>query len=636
MHVGIDEIRPEVHDVDSNHSAGCSIRPTHYYHQNGQLKKYLGEICMADRRKFLKTIGGAIVGGGVISSSRLTGLVSAQGPPADCMPLPFPPPPRSPAMTPFVDALPIPPVLKPVGTAPNPHRKGNSHYYEVPMIEVRQKLHRDLPPTKVWGYSGMYPGPTFEVKQGEPIAVKWINNLPEHHIFAASIDRTLHGADHGEPDVRTVVHLHGGKTLPESDGHPEAWFTPGFRQKGPFPNSGIYYYTNDQPAATLWYHDHALAITRLNVMAGLAGMYLIREPGEESLGLPKGDYEIPLIIQDKTFNADGSISYPTVGLLPFVHPQWNPDYAGDTALVNGKVWPYLEVEPRRYRFRILNAANTTFFNLRLQVGGNPGPNFVQIGSDLGFRPTPITMQNLLLANAERADVIVDFSEFDGKDIIMTNDAPNPFPAGFLGNVAQIMQFRVRRKNNGRDQSKIPSRLPAPAEFDLTRTRSLYNRDIVLTEDTLLIPTPPGFCPLHLPTRLLVEGRPWADPVMTEPVAGTTEIWRYINTTVVAHPMHVHLANMRILDRQFFDLDKFFQTGQIVTTGPQIPAAPNELNAPKDTVRVDLGTITRVLVNFDLPSDFSARRGEKLRYVHHCHMLEHEDNDMMRPYDIVIP
>jgi len=591
---------------------------------------------VSDRRKFLKTIAGAMVGGALVSSSRLSNVVSAQGPP-NCLQFPFPPAPPSPGMFPFVDPLPLPPVLQPMGTAPNPHGPQRSGpYYEVPMMQVMQKLHRDLPPTPVWGYWGMYPGPSFEVKRGEPIAVKWINNLPNQHLFATALDRTLHGADHGEPDVRTVVHLHGGKTMPESDGHPEAWFTPGFAQKGPFPNSGIYYYTNDQPSTMLWYHDHALAITRLNVIAGLAGLYFIREPGEESLGLPKGDYEIPLVIQDKRFNADGSIYYPTLGTLPFVHPNWNADYDGDVALVNGKVFPFLQVEPRRYRFRMLNASNTTFFNLRLEIGSKPGPNFVQIGSDLGFRPTPIAMQNLLLANAERADVIVDFAGFDGKDIIMTNDAPNPFPIGFLGSVPQIMQFKVRRKNNGRDQSRIPARLPSPDEFDLNRTRSLFSRDILLSEDTMLLPVPPGFCDLHLPTRLLVEGLPYEDPVTTEPVAGTTEIWRFINTTVVAHPMHVHLANMRILDRQAFDSDKYLATGQIETLGARQAAAPNELNAPKDTVRVDFGTVTRILVNFDIPTDFPVTSGQRLSYVHHCHMLEHEDNDMMRPYNIVIP
>lgn len=539
-------------------------------------------------------------------------------------------------MFPFVDALPLPPVLRPVGVAPNPHGRDRfSPYYEVPMMQATQKLHRDLPPTKVWGYGGMYPGPSFEVRRGQPVAVKWINDLPEQHIFAEAIDRTLHGAGHHEPDVRTVVHLHGGKTLPESDGHPEAWFTPGFAQFGPFPNSGIYYYTNDQPPTMLWYHDHTLAITRLNVIAGLAGLYFIRDPEEESLGLPSGEYEVPLVIQDKRFNKDGSIYYPSTGILPSIHPAWQPDYGGDVALVNGMVMPFLEVEPRRYRFRMLNAANTTFFNLRLEAGSKPGPDFVQIGADLGFLPRPITMQTLLLSNAERADVIVDFGEFDGKDIVMTNDAPNPFPIGFLDTVPQIMQFRVRRKGNGRDRSRIPGRLPAPTGPGVT-SQSPLNRDIVLSEDTFMVRVPDGFCELHLPTRLLVEGRAFADDVLTQPVAGSTEIWRFINLTNVAHPMHVHLASMRVLDRQVFDVDKYKETGEIVTLGARQSAAPNELNAAKDTVRVDFRGITRVLMNFEIPSDpplfFS---GQRLRYVHHCHMLEHEDNDMMRPFDVVI-
>jgi spore coat protein A len=540
-------------------------------------------------------------------------------------------------MFPFVDRLPIPRVVQPIGTAPNPHGRDRlSPYYEVPMIQVAQKLHRDLPPTQVWTYMGTYPGPSFDVRRGQPIAVKWINNLPRRHIFAAAIDQTLHGADQGEPDVRTVVHLHGGKTLPESDGHPEAWFTPGFAETGPFPNSGIYYYTNAQPPTMLWYHDHALAITRLNVIAGLAGLYFIRDAGEESLELPTNEFEIPLVIQDKRFNQDGSIFYPTVGLPPFVHPVWQPDYAGDVALVNGMVMPFLEVEPRRYRFRILNAANTTFFNLRLEAKSRPGPNFVQIGADLGFLPKPIAMQHLLITNAERVDVIVDFTGFDGEDIVMTNDASNPFPIGFLRSIAQIMQFRVRAKNNGRDQTKIPATLPTPPAGETTGSGTPLSRDIVLSEDTVMLRVPEGFCELHLPTRLLVEDRPYHDPVITAPTAGRTEIWRFINTTAVTHPMHVHLATMRVLDRQTFDVDKYLQTGQIVTLGPRQSAAPNELNAPKDTVRVDFRTITRVLLTFDVPTDVPLASGRRLRYVHHCHMLEHEDNDMMRPFDIVIP
>ena len=256
-----------------------------------------------------------MVGGGALLAYRSGGSMKAQGPPS-CTFFPFPPLPPSPGMFPFVDRLPIPRVLKPVGVAPNPHGTARvSPYYEVTMTQVSQKLHRDLAPTPVWTYEGTYPGPSFEVKRGQPIAVKWNNNLPSRHLFAEAIDHTLHGADHGEPDVRTVVHLHGGKTMPESDGHPEAWFTRGFAETGPFPNTGIFYYTNDQPSTMLWYHDHAIAITRLNVMAGLAGLYFIREPGEESLGLPSNEHEIPLVIQDKRFNQDGSI---------FIHVRHHP------------------------------------------------------------------------------------------------------------------------------------------------------------------------------------------------------------------------------------------------------------------------------------------------------------------------
>jgi spore coat protein A len=585
---------------------------------------------MANRRDFLKMCAGAVVGGGTLLSSLQ--VANAQG----CIPLPLPLLPPSPALEPFVDRLPIPLILRPTGSRRLAHhRRKRALYYEVPMMQVSQRLHRDLPPTQVWGYWGMYPGPSFETRRGQPIAVKWINNLPTRHLLHNSIDPTL---EEGRPEVRTVVHLHGSRSLPEDDGHPEAWFTPGFAQKGPFPNDGIFYYPNDQPATMLWYHDHAMAITRLNLVAGLAGLYFIREPGEDSLRLPKGRYEIPLVIQDKRFNHDGSIWYPEVGLPPFVHPVWQPDYSGDLGMVNGKVMPFLRVEPRKYRFRILNAANSRFFNLRLwvgEIGQTPGPAFVQIGADVGFLPEPVRMPELLLANAERADVIVDFSRFEGQDIIMANDAPMPFPLDLFPGAAQIMQFRVSRPRHvRRDRSRIPAVLPAAPPLD--PNASVRTRDILLSEEMVELNPGPPFCPVRLPTRLLLEGRPFMEPVITEPVAGTTEIWRFINTTAVAHPMHVHLTHMQVLDHQPFDLMKYMDSGQIETSGPPRPPALNEVGAPKDTVRVDVGMITRVIMKFDLPSGTRVAPGQRLQYVHHCHMLEHEDNDMMRPYDVVVP
>src|SRR5262245_24523868 len=258
-------------------------------------------------------------------------------------------------------------------------------FYDVPMTAFTRKLHRDLPPTSLWGYRGAYPGPTFEARRGQPISVQWRNSLPTSHPLP--IDTTIHGAEPDKPAVRTVVHLHGHKVLPASDGYPEAWFTRDFGQTGPFFEQRTYHYPNDQRATTLWYHDHALGITRLNVYMGLSGMYILRDSAEDGLNLPSGAFETPLIIQDRFIDPDGSLLYPvqTPGDPdPRVPPIWIPEFLGDTVLVNGKVWPFLDVEPRKYRFRILNSSNARFYNLTLQesdaqgnLTGRPGPRFKQ-------------------------------------------------------------------------------------------------------------------------------------------------------------------------------------------------------------------------------------------------------------------
>ena len=213
--------------------------------------------------------------------------------------------------------------------------------------------------------------------------------------------------------------IHGGSTPPESDGHPEAWFTKGFERAGPLFEQKTYQYPNDQRATTLWYHDHALGITRLNVYAGLAGFYLIRDKEERSLKLPKGPYEIPLVIQDRSFNEDGSLFYPSCpneidggtcegDELP--NPSIVPEFFGDTILVNGKVWPFLEVEPRKYRFRLLNGSNSRFYILKF----DKTLPFIQIGTDGGLLETPVTLNEIILGPAERADVIVDSQSLTGK------------------------------------------------------------------------------------------------------------------------------------------------------------------------------------------------------------------------------
>src|SRR5262249_45597562 len=248
---------------------------------------------IVNRRTFLKVVGGA--GAGVALGGSGAALLRPWRAEAQSI---------GGSLARFVDALPIPGVMNPSGTL------DSVPLFKVAMRQFKQKLHRDLPPTTLWGYNSLYPGATFEARQGSPIAVRWTNDLPSRHLLP--IDFTLHGDEHGTPQVRTVVHVHGAKVLPDSDGYPEAWFTRGFVRTGPFFETKTYHYPNDQPATTLWYHDHALGSTRLNVYSGLAGFYLIRDSVEDTLDLPSGTYEIPLLIQDRMFDADGSLIYPVV------------------------------------------------------------------------------------------------------------------------------------------------------------------------------------------------------------------------------------------------------------------------------------------------------------------------------------
>jgi spore coat protein A, manganese oxidase len=497
---------------------------------------------------------------------------------------------RSPSLSPFVDPLPVPKVLSPTQTV------GGVAHYEIAMRQFQQQLHRDLPPTTVWGYQGTYPGPTIEARRNKRIVVRWINELPTTHLLP--IDHTLHRAEPPTPTVRTIVHLHGGHVPPESDGFPESWFPPG--------HSATYEYPNLQQATTLWYHDHALGITRLNVYAGLAGFYVLREALEEALNLPSGAYEIPLAIQDRSFQANGQLFYPNHGVT---HPVWVLEFFADTALVNGKVWPYLEVEPRKYRFRLLNGSTARFYRLAL----DSGQPFYQIGSDGGLFSRPVQLRKILLAPAERADVIIDFTAMKGATITVTNDAPVPFPEGGEVELPQIMQFRVVRPLADPDTSALPSTLrPVPRIPEASAGKV---RDLALIEKTDQHDNP---------IMLLLNNKQWADPVTENPHLGTTEIWRLINTTGDTHPIHVHLVQFQILDRQPFNGELYKQSGQLVFTGLRIPPDPNEMGW-KDTVRANPGEVTRIIARF---STFAGR------YVWHCHILEHEDNEMMRPYEVV--
>ena len=249
-------------------------------------------------------------------------------------------------LTPFIDALPLPPVARSIGTRPSPTNPSRRvPFYRVAMREFQSKLHRDLPPTRLWGYGGAFPGPTFETRSGDELLVEWANQLPHKHFLP--IDFTLHGAEPSNPEVRTVVHVHGAKTTPASDGYPEGWYPTG--------SSAIYSYPNDQNAAALWYHDHAMGINRLNIYAGLMGLFIVRDHFEDQLNLPGGKYEIPLVICDRMLDTHGQLYYP---VSPDPRSPWLADFFGNIMLVNGKVLPYLQVEPRKYRFRILNGSNS--------------------------------------------------------------------------------------------------------------------------------------------------------------------------------------------------------------------------------------------------------------------------------------
>lgn len=528
--------------------------------------------------------------------------------------------PQSPLLTPFVDALPVPPVIRP---------KAGS-VTKINMQAFRQKLHRDLPPTPLWGYNGIYPGPTFEVRTGSPINVKYSNSLPTTHFLP--VDTTLHGSEASQPQVRTVVHLHGARVGQESDGYPEAWFTSDGKTGPVLFNPNPFFYPNEQQATNLWYHDHALGSTRLNIYTGLAGFYFIRDDVEDSLNIPRGQFEIPLLLQDRIFNPDGTLNYPVA--IGGTHQFWIPEFFGDAAVVNGKVFPHLDVEPRRYRFRMLDACNARWLHMTLaetDSAGNPmgmaGPMFNIIGTDGGLRPTPVASNDLLMSPAERYDVIVDFSGLDGRFFVLTNDAPDPFPGGGEVALPQLMMFRVVKPLSSPDTTEIPQTLnPVPLNID--PATAVVTRNLVLSE---LDRASDGF-----PIIGLLDNKNWDDPVTENPLNGQPEIWQLINTTTDGHPKHIHLTQFQVLNRQAFDQRVFAKTGKLKFTAPPTPPTPDEVNAYKDVVKSFPGIVTRLIMKFVLPTSVKLVSGEHHKYIWHCHILEHEDNEMMRPIDVIVP
>jgi len=526
----------------------------------------------------------------------------------------------------FVNPLPIPSVID--------ARAGGSFTVSISQFEqdlgLIDPVSKGPLNTKVWGYNNSYPGPTIVARKNFPVDVLWQNNLMDNgnllpHLL--EVDTTLNWALSGRTDWRSlgipvVTHLHGGHTESASDGLPEAWYTPNFALTGAGFIKNTLHYSNDQEAATIWYHDHAMGITRLNVYAGLAGFYLITDENEMQLQannkLPASPYDIGLAIQDRMFTSNGQLYYPSMAEESGV-PENSimPEFFGNIILVNGKSWPVLEVEPRQYRFRILNGSDSRFYNLFFQ--GNI--NFTQIGTDNGLLPAPVTLSKLLLGTGERRDVIIDFSDpkLWGKTIVLENNAKTPFPRGSSVDqqtTGRIMAFKVNRPlNTNYPLTSLPSTLRPPI---VPLQTSLPARKLILFEGN------DEFSRLEVRLGTVEEGiKAFSDANTENVVQNTVEMWEIYNETPDAHPIHLHMVHMQLVNRQKFSAAIDMETGKpfnIRMQGPaQLPTADEA--GWKDTYIMYPGEVTRVIATFDLPG----------MYVWHCHILSHEDHEMMRPY-----
>ncbi len=623
-------------------------------------------------------------------------------------------------------------------------------FYRIAMGQFRQSLHPDLPASKLWGYadatSGQpkwsYLGGSIVATKGTPARVNFINLLPNAHPLP--VDHTIMGAERGQNVNRAVAHLHGGFVLWPSDGGPFHWSTP-LLQHGPswvrwLPNRlGIKtddaYWSNLQTARFMWYHDHAIGITRLNAYAGLAAGYFLIDGDELRMFGSGGSVlsdqipGIPLVLQDKSFKsvADqwgrvGDLDYPTTygppepevtNPLPMPRVSCVPEFFGDTPVINGMAYPKLELPAGVHRFRMLNGTQSRVWNLQLYKEDplNPGdadvrpeskgPDFIQFGTEGGFLPAPAVVSSgnqfnldaymshdtrgysLVLAGAERADVLIDFSNCAGQSFILYNDAPSPFPEGTEAdyhtgppppqgapdstvgpNTRTLMRITI-----------TPATYTGPkgnALFELLTSQLALNELGLLVHDALIglpdLPDLPGYTqrtrtlnegwdPYGRLIQIVGTGTPggaggtvygmyYEDALKEEErhAKGQPEVWDIYNTTGDVHPIHFHLVNVQILGRAPFAQDADGNPlGGVFTPGDFVPPDVNE-RGYKETVRMNPGEVTRVIMKFDLPPDpvvnvlgrnrripvpVSPRTGG-YEYVWHCHILEHEEHDMMRP------
>ncbi|HET8621488.1 MAG TPA: multicopper oxidase [Acidimicrobiales bacterium] len=677
------------------------------------------------RRDFLRISSGA--GGGLLFVGQIGGrlftvpVAAAQIPGGTLDPA---------AVTKYVTPLLIPPVMPRAGTITMPGGKP-ADYYEISMRQISQQiLPAGLPATTVWGYGAVTsassrglllhnaPSLTIESMWKRPVRIKWINELVDedgnHLPHLLPVDQTLHWAnppggpgntdtrgDSQEPytgPVPIVTHLHGAAGVgDESDGYAEAWYLPAandlpadhattgtwysfFAGKAATkfgvewgPGFATFHYPNDQRESTLWYHDHTLGMTRLNVYAGPAGFFMVRggPEGDKAVRdsrtgttavLPgpaprEGDkfppnktyYEIPIAVQDRSFNADGSLFYPDTraffdeivgeflpdGEFP---PIWNPEFFGNMIMVNGNTWPFQVVEQRRYRLRFLNGCQSRF--LILDFGNVPGVEVWQIGNEGGFLAAPVNLtadhgNRLLMGLAERADLIVDFTNVPAGDHVLANVGPDePFGGGVPGDdfpvadpdsTGQVMRFRVVPAV-APDPTTPPQFLVLPALARLTggtaRPLALIEKSAVGVDgDGEAVEGPVEALLGTVEAGMLVEQK-WMDPVTENPAVGGTEVWELYNATADAHPMHIHEVAFQVVNREGLVLEDDEVRQPIQLDGTITAPEPWE-DGWKDTVIAYPGQVTRLRLRFTNPGQF----------VWHCHIVEHEDNEMMRPYRI---
>lgn len=553
----------------------------------------------------------------------------------------------------FVTPLPQPPLMQAV--EPN--------YYEVKIEQIQQQM---LPPgfpmTTLWAYGQansicMFPAPTIVTFQGTPISVKFTNNLPPDHIFP--IDYTVEGSEADVPENRVSIHLHGAVVKPEYDGHPLQWFTPGNAQVGSHFNSNTMVYPNIQDACTLWYHDHAMGITRLNPMAGMAGFYLLFDNVELGLNLP-GDpvndlgHLLGICLQDKSFYTDGTMYYPTdppqIDPGFRIQPSAVPEFFGDCSVVNGVTWPYQAVDGRKYRIRLLNGSNARFYHIWLDADPSmasvpgAGPQFIHIGTEQGLLAAPLYKSDILIAPGERMDLVIDFKGFEGQTLYLHNDAAAPYNSGdpitLFPDLATLMQFRVNAAPVA-DPTVVPAALRPITWLDPATA--------VATRDLNLIELADQFGRI-MP---MINMDHFMAPVTEKPKLGDTEIWNWINVTMDFHPLHTHLVKFHLLERRPIMTDPMWDptmpapppgtnykadyylaktNGQPLPnvanyySGPADPVDPNDPDyfGWKDTIICPASYVTKVIMRFE---------GFPGQYVFHCHILEHEEHDMMRNMDV---